>query len=159
MAKDKAASGIDPQNAAAATANAVQNGIALSWVVSGYRLVPKQSEWTPKTGTYTRKRVGAVIVKTGDGLQFPAEAAVIFPKDGSPYLQVSGPTIRYEGPVLSPSDELSKKDREAIAHQITTFEANAAKQFVAWYRQQPNVPELTSRVASQTSATGVLLDQ
>lgn len=139
-------------------ANAVQNGIALSWTVSGYRLVAKQSEWTPKTGAYTRKRVGSVIVKTGDGLQFPSEAAVIFPKDGKPYLQVSGPAIRYEGPVLSPSDELSKKDRESLAHQITTFEANAAKQFVAWYRQQPNVPEITSRVSAQTSGTGVTLE-
>lgn len=138
---------------------AADDGPKLGWSISGYRLVNKQSEWSPKSGAYTRKRVGSVIIKTADGLQFPAEAAVIFPKDTAqkPKCIVSGPAIRYEGPLFTPSDELSKADREQLAHQIATFEAQAAASFVTWYRKQQNVPELTARVTGAPT-TGVDLE-
>lgn len=128
----------------------------IPFTILGFRVDPNPSEWTPKNGAYTRKRVGHVLCKIG-GLMFPAEVRVIFPKEGKPVIESTTGEIRYAGKLFKPADDLGKTEREAVLNALSAFERDAAKAFAVWYRKQDGLPALTSRVVAGAS-NAVTLD-
>jgi hypothetical protein len=130
---------------------------AFPFTVSGFRLEDRPSEWTPKNGAYTRKRVGSALITIANIVEMPVEIAVLFPKDGKPKCIAELPKIRFKGSMFVPATHLSKKEQDAVLAQMSKLETSAADGFVTWYRKQDGVPALTSRV-SGASLSGVDID-
>lgn len=142
---------------AAANNNAPAQINPLPFTIDGFTLEANPSEWTPKHGKYTSKRVGSALLRIGFGT-IPAEVSVIFPADGTtPECQASLPRQRFAGSLIKPASDLSKEQQAQFAAAVSKLEADAATGFVAWYRQQTNVAPLTSRVVAGSSARGVKL--
>lgn len=148
---------------AAAMNAANENNPPKAWlIVGGFKLEPKPNEYTGKTkGAPTYKRVGFCHAQIpGTDLAVPMTVSVVFPADGSkPSLEAKFVGQRYpqlDGIEIMPN--IPKQRAADAEHRVKTFRREVASAFHAWYRQQSDVPAITSRVTGTDSAAGVTLD-
>ena len=157
MAKNE--SGSVATQMAAATANAtIAHASPLPNAPLRFRLEAKPSEYTgAKKNAPTYKRVGFALASIGGHMGIPLTVSVVFPSDGAkPVVEARFVASRYpqlDGIEVEPN--ITKAQQAEAEATTKAFRRRVATEFRAWYLQQPDVPELTSRVTGTDTAAGI----